>query len=121
MGAQIILAATCTMGDRYDMYIPEFRTIALETHTFLAASNRAGYEQVEGEEEPRHHFGLSSVINPIGTVLDTTDDTPWTYVCGEFDTEKLTSAFYEAGGIYPEYEYNQNMDDIEKNMNAVGY
>ena len=37
------------------------------------------------------------------------------------DTEKLTSAFYEAGGTYPEYEYNQNMDDIEKNMNAVGY
>lgn len=92
LGAQIILAATCTMGDRYDMYIPEFRTIALETHTFLAASNRAGFEQVEGEEVPRHHFGLSSVIDPIGTVLDTTDDTPWTYVCGEFDTERLTFA-----------------------------
>lgn len=92
MGAQIICAATCTMGDRSDMFVPEFRTIALETHTFLMAANRAGYEQVEGEEEPRHHFGKSSIIGPIGNVLDTTEDEPWTYVTGEFDTEKLVWA-----------------------------
>jgi predicted amidohydrolase len=71
------------------MYIPELRTRALETHTFVMAANRAGYEQVEGEETPRYHFGRSCLIGPIGDVLDSTDDTEWTYVSGEFDTDRI--------------------------------
>ena len=35
--------------------------------------------------------------------------------------EKLDSAFYEAGGNAPEFTYNQNIDGIEKSMNASGY
>lgn len=88
-GAQIACVATCTFGLRSDMYHAELQTRALETHTFVLAANRAGYEQVDGEEELRHHFGKSSVIDPIGNILETTDDTPWTYVTGEFNTDQL--------------------------------
>ena len=37
------------------------------------------------------------------------------------DTEKLTAAFTEAGGILPSYKYDQSIDDIETNMKASGY
>ena len=35
------------------------------------------------------------------------------------DADKVTTAFVEAGGLYPEYVNNQNIDQIEKNMNAA--
>lgn len=37
------------------------------------------------------------------------------------DNEKLGSAFTEAGGNHPEYQYGQDMDGIERNLNASGY
>ena len=33
----------------------------------------------------------------------------------------ITTAYLEAGGTYPNYEYQQNIDDIEKQMNASNY
>ena len=37
------------------------------------------------------------------------------------DTEKLDAAFTEAGGMKIGYQFNQNIDGIEKNMKASGY
>lgn len=37
------------------------------------------------------------------------------------DKEKVTTAFVEAGGIYPGYVNGQNIDNIEKDMNAASY
>lgn len=37
------------------------------------------------------------------------------------DREAAMSAFIEAGGIYPEYKKDQNVDEIEKEMNAAAY
>lgn len=37
------------------------------------------------------------------------------------DTEKLGAAFTEAGGILPTYTYDQNIDDIEKEMKLSNY
>lgn len=37
------------------------------------------------------------------------------------DVEKLTASFTEAGGMLPTYKYDQNIDDIEKNMKTTGY
>ena len=37
------------------------------------------------------------------------------------DSDKLTAAFTEAGGMLPSYTLDQNIDDIEKNMKASGY
>ena len=87
-GAQIVVVATCTMGLRADMFITELRTRALESHTYVLATNRAGDEQVEGEPEPRHHFGKSLIVDPLGNlVVDPLDDTPWGYVSYEPDFE----------------------------------
>ena len=44
-----------------------------------------------------------------------------TFVYAELDEEKLTSAYSEAGGTNPQYTNGQDMDTIEKNMNASGY
>lgn len=35
--------------------------------------------------------------------------------------EEAMSAFIEAGGIYPEYKKDQNIDEIERDMNAAAY
>ena len=37
------------------------------------------------------------------------------------DSEKLNSAFTEAGGTVPTYQYGQDIDKIESNMNASKY
>lgn len=39
----------------------------------------------------------------------------------KIDVEQAYAAYSEAGGIYPEYKYLQDMDGIEKNMKAAGY
>ena len=35
--------------------------------------------------------------------------------------DEVTTAYLEAGGIYPDYKYEENIDDIEKDMNAQNY
>ena len=35
--------------------------------------------------------------------------------------DEVTTAYLEAGGIYPDYKYEENIDDIEKDMNAKNY
>jgi len=37
------------------------------------------------------------------------------------DEEKVTTSYIEAGGTYPNYKYEDNIDKIEKEMNAAGY
>ncbi len=37
------------------------------------------------------------------------------------NSEKLDAAFYEAGGYSPEFDYNEDMDKVEKKMNSSGY
>ena len=39
----------------------------------------------------------------------------------DIDVEKLTSAYMEAGGTYPNYQYEQSIDDIEKEMKSSNY
>ena len=37
------------------------------------------------------------------------------------NVDDAMTAYTEAGGIYPDYENGESIDDIEKNMNASGY
>ncbi len=37
------------------------------------------------------------------------------------DKESINSAYIEAGGVYPEFDNEQDIDVIEKNMSASGY
>ncbi len=39
----------------------------------------------------------------------------------DFETGSITPAYTEAGGEYPEYSFEQDIDDIEKNMKAAGF
>ena len=97
-GAQIIVAATCTMGLRSDMFITELQTRALESHAFVIGLNRAGDEQVENEPVARHHFGKSFIANPLGNlVVEPLTDEPWSYVVSELDMEEVT---YARGRLY---------------------
>ena len=43
------------------------------------------------------------------------------FVYADLDAEALSSAYSEAGGTSPQYVAGQDMDVIEKNMNASGY
>ena len=37
------------------------------------------------------------------------------------DVDKVTASYAEAGGTYPNYKYNDDIDKIEKEMKAAGY
>lgn len=87
-GAQIVIAATCTMGLRKDMFVTELQTRALESHTYVIGLNRAGEEKTENEKEPRIHFGKSLIINPLGDVVTSLEEEPWRYVTAELDLEQ---------------------------------
>ena len=39
----------------------------------------------------------------------------------DIDVQEAYSAYSEAGGVYPDYNYLEDMDKIEKNMKAAGY
>ena len=39
----------------------------------------------------------------------------------DFNNESITPAYTEAGGEYPEYSFEQDMDEVEKNMKAAGF
>ena len=39
----------------------------------------------------------------------------------KLDLKKVTSAYTEAGGIYPEFKKNDNIDNIESKMKSSGY
>lgn len=39
----------------------------------------------------------------------------------DINEDEVTAAYVEAGGLYPEFRYQQNMDSIEKTMKAQGY
>lgn len=86
-GAEIICVAACTMGLRKDMFVTELQTRALESHSYVVALNRAGEEKTEHEAQPRVHFGKSLVIDPMGTVVVSLEDEPWTTFSVEIDTD----------------------------------
>ncbi len=44
-----------------------------------------------------------------------------TFELKDIDQSKLDAAYTEAGGTHPEFPYGQDMDVIEKTMNASGY
>lgn len=39
----------------------------------------------------------------------------------DINSEQLTTAYLEAGGTYPNYQYEQSIDEIEREMNASNY
>lgn len=86
-GAEIICVPACTMGLRKDMFVTELQTRALESHSYVIALNRAGEEKTENEETPRIHFGKSLVIDPLGNIVASLEDEPWTTLSVEIDTD----------------------------------
>ena len=47
-----------------------------------------GKRKTENEKKPRVHFGKSLVIDPLGNIVDSLSDEPWTTLSVEVDTEK---------------------------------
>lgn len=91
-GAEIICVAACTMGLRKDMFVAELQTRALESHSYVIALNRAGEEKTEAETKPRVHFGKSMIIDPLGNIVTSLEDEPWTTLSAEIDTENIRYA-----------------------------
>ena len=89
-GAEIVFVPVCSWGIRGDAFQMELQTRALENQIFVAAVNKAGFEQVEGEDGGREHFGRSCVISPMGEIEAAVGAEPWGIVAAEIDLEKRT-------------------------------
>lgn len=91
-GAQIVICTACTWGFRGPFFVNELRTRAFETHSFVIGLNRAGEEQLEGDERSRNHFGKTSIYGPSGDVLTELGDEPWAYTAKEVDFSEIDAA-----------------------------
>ena len=86
-------------------------TLDEETLNKLAATCKQLKENVDGMK------GVTIQCNYTDGKLEEIQ----TFDLSVVDDEKLNSAFSESGGNNPEYKYGQDIDGIEKNMNASGY
>ena len=87
-GAEIVFVPVCSWGIRGDAFQMELQTRAIENQIYVAAVNKAGFEQVEGEDGGREHFGRSCIINPMGEIEAAIGPEPWGIVAAEIDLEK---------------------------------
>ena len=90
-GAEIVFVPVCSWGMRADAFQSELRVRAMESQVFVVAVNKAGFEQVEGEDGGREHFGRSCIIDPIGEIEASIGDEPWGIVAATIDLEKRAS------------------------------
>jgi len=87
-GAEIVFVPVCSWGPRADAFQSELQVRAMENMLFVVAVNKAGFEQVEGEDGGREHFGRSCVIGPIGDIEASIEAEPWGVVSATIDLEK---------------------------------
>lgn len=87
-GAEIVFVPVCSWGFRGDAFQTELQTRAMENQIYVVAVNKAGFEQVEGEDGGREHFGRSCIINPMGEVEASIGPEPWGIVAGTIDPDK---------------------------------
>ena len=87
-GAEIVFVPVCSWGLRGDMFQAELQTRALENQIFVVAVNKAGFEQIEGEDGGREHFGRSCVIGPTGQIEATIGAEPWGVVAAAIDLDQ---------------------------------
>ena len=79
--------------------------------------NDAAYECLLLKDTTENIMGIEVSCKLLGGTLTKTQTLDY----AKIDVEQALSAYSEAGGIYPEYKYLQDMDGIEKNMKAAGY
>ena len=66
-GSKIMFVPVAAWGpNRADSWGGELRTAAIQNGLFVVASNKGGVENTEG---PRHFFGASRIISPMGEEL----------------------------------------------------
>lgn len=124
----VVLMSACTWGYRGTLFLPELCIRAAETAAFVVATNRAGEEQVEGEQQVRHHFGNSGIIDCEGEIITNLNSEPWAYVAAEIDTDLTKTAKGKArirdrrpelyglisanGAMIGAPEYNPDVDEM---------
>jgi N-carbamoylputrescine amidase len=84
-GAKVVFVPVATFGVRKEAFWEELRVRAMENHMFIVVANKAGDEMCEGEAEPRHHFGRSCIIDPMGFMQEKMEDEPFGILAGTLD------------------------------------
>ena len=87
-GAEIVFVPVCTWGLRADAFQAELQVRAVENQLFILAVNKAGFEQVEGEDGGRDHFGRSCVVSPMGEIEASIEGEPWGIVAATIELDK---------------------------------
>jgi N-carbamoylputrescine amidase len=87
-GAEIVFVPICTWGARADAFQAELQVRALENQLFVVAVNKAGWEQIDGEDGGRDHFGRSCIIGPVGEMEASIGNEPWGIVASTIHLDK---------------------------------
>lgn len=88
----LVCMAACTWGYRGKLFLPELSIRAMETGAYVIATNRAGDEQIEGEDQMRSHFGSSGILDCEGEIMTSLDNEQWAFATAEVDTDKAATS-----------------------------
>lgn len=87
-GAEIVFVPVCSWGARAPAFHSELQVRALENQLFVVGVNKAGFEQVNGEDGGRDHFGGSCIVGPLGEMEAAIGPEPWGIVAATIDLDK---------------------------------
>lgn len=85
----IVVVSIATYGFRKDLFVKELQVRAMENNVFVLAANKAGKEIYPEGTPERRNFGMSSIIDPFGNILNQADDKPWSYVSSEINLKDI--------------------------------
>ena len=127
------LALAGIRGGKKDSILPETASVLLEVANFTAKTIRKTGRRFDEKTDSsiryeknidteRVELGRDMALTlfkelfPESKVVKYNDVYPVKTEREKIDVEQAYAAYSEAGGIYPEYKYLQDMDSIEKNM-----
>ncbi|RJP71402.1 MAG: carbon-nitrogen hydrolase family protein [Candidatus Abyssobacteria bacterium SURF_17] len=87
-GAELVFVPVASWGLRADSFQAEVQVRAVENQLFVVAVNKAGFEQIAGEDEGREHFGRSCIVGPFGEIEASVGTEPWGFVSAMIDLDK---------------------------------
>src|SRR5699024_6073357 len=125
---------TCTRNtndDKYDYYYQadfNFSDSKLNLLTFTTTiKGDRTLDAAELTEMKQSCELLASQVENMDGISIACDLREWVYKNEQIlnyqklDSSLVTTAYLEAGGTYPNYKYHQNINTIEKEMNAANY
>lgn len=91
-GANVVIVPASSSGFRSAAFVDELRIRAMENGVYVFAINKYGSEKMDEEPSPKHFYGKSCIIDPLGQVQRVLDDEADISLIYDLDFNKVDEA-----------------------------